>query len=118
MRLFGGDETSSCTVRDRDGAANLMSLHWGPTHGLELMEMKPGLESYFGTAEGVLVTDVDEDSTLGLEAGDVILKIGDRSATDAARVNRILGSYSDGEEITLTIMRQGREMNVAGRQSN
>ena len=118
MRLFGGDETSSCTVRDRDGAANLMSLHWGPTHGLELMEMKPGLESYFGTAEGVLVTDVDEDSTLGLEAGDVILKIGDRSATDAARVNRILGSYSDGEEITLTIMRQGRAINVAGRQSN
>ncbi|HSG08492.1 MAG TPA: PDZ domain-containing protein [Longimicrobiales bacterium] len=82
--------------------------------GVALENMNPRLGEYFGTTQGVLVTDVGEDSTLGLEPGDVILEVGDREATDAERVRRIIGSYDDDEPITLRIMRQKREMTVQG----
>ena len=38
---------------------------WQGGHGLDLLELNPELGSYFGTDEGVLVADVDDDSTLG-----------------------------------------------------
>ena len=77
-------------------------------------ELNPDLGEYFGTERGVLVTDVDEDSTLGLQAGDVVLKVGDREVTDPSRFRKILSSYEAGEEITLHIMRQKNEMTVSG----
>lgn len=82
--------------------------------GVELTDMRSGLASYFGTEEGVLVLGVDDGSTLGLEAGDVILRIGDREASDANRVVRILRSYERGEEIRMDIVREGREIEVMG----
>jgi hypothetical protein len=82
--------------------------------GLQLLELKPGLADYFGTAEGVLVADVHEDSKLGLQPGDVILAVGDREATDPDRVRRVLSSYAADEAVTLRIMRQKRETTVTG----
>lgn len=82
--------------------------------GLELLELKPGLADYFGTAGGVLVADVHEDSNLGLQPGDVILAIGDRETSDPERARRILSSYGADERVSLRILRQKREMAVAG----
>lgn len=82
--------------------------------GLELLELKPGLAEYFGTTTGVLVADVHADSKLGLQPGDVILAVGDRSVTDPERARRILSSYGADETVTLRIMRQKREMTVTG----
>ncbi len=82
--------------------------------GLQLLELKPGLSDYFGTAAGVLVADVHEDSKLGLQPGDVILAVGDREATDPDRAQRILSSYAADETVTLRIMRQKRETTVSG----
>ena len=90
------------------------SLSMNCVAGAALEDLNPKLGEYFGTSDGVLVTDVDEDSTLGLEPGDVILEVGGREATDAGRVRRILASYEDDETITLRIMRQKREMSVQG----
>jgi S1-C subfamily serine protease len=83
--------------------------------GLALVGLNPGLAEYFGATRGVLVTDVHEDSALGLEAGDVILSIGDREATDPERVRSLLTTYDDDEAITLDILRDRREMSVQGR---
>jgi S1-C subfamily serine protease len=80
-----------------------------------LAELNEGLGQYFGTEEGALVLNVSEDSELGLEPGDVILRIGDRDATTPDRALRILGSYGADEDITLHIRRDGREMSVLGR---
>ena len=112
VRVFSGNEPVVLS-RLRDG------LVWGSNSvsGVELMELNPGLGAYFGTSEGVLVTDVDEDSTLGLEAGDVILRVGDREVTTPEQVRRILRSYEDDEEITLHIMRDRSSLSVAGRLS-
>ena len=84
-------------------------------YGLELVELNEGLGDYFGASEGVLVTEVDQDSRLGLRPGDVILRVGDRDVTTPDRVLRLLGTYGDGEEITFRIRRNGSETSVLGR---
>ncbi|MDP2959365.1 MAG: PDZ domain-containing protein [Longimicrobiales bacterium] len=83
--------------------------------GLELVDLKPGLAEYFGTATGVLVADVHESSQLGLRPGDVILEVGDREATDPDRVRRILESYGPDETVTFRIMRQKAATTVTGK---
>lgn len=83
--------------------------------GLELLDLNPELGEYFGATEGVLVTDVDEDSALGLRPGDVVLAVGDREVSDADHLRRILRSYEPDEPITLRVLRERREMSVQGR---
>lgn len=83
-------------------------------HGLELTGLNDRLGSYFGADEGVLVTDVSEESTLGLEAGDVILSIDGREVESPRHVSRILGSYDDDEEITFQILRDRNARSVTG----
>ena len=87
----------------------------GCVAGLEVIEMKPGLGSYFGTDVGVLVTEVDEGSTLGLEPGDVVVKVGDREVDTPESLRRILERFAGDEEITFEIRRQGRDTTVTGR---
>lgn len=87
-------------------------------YGLRLTELTPGLGAYFGTDHGVLVTDVDDDSPLGLRAGDVILRVGDREVTRPERVLRILAGYDAGDSVTFRIRRQGNEIDVMGRLSD
>ena len=85
--------------------------------GLELVELNAGLGQYFGTDQGALVVNVAEGSALGLEPGDVILRIGERDASTPDRALRILGSYGEDEDIPIHIRRDGREMSVMGRLS-
>lgn len=120
--LFGESEArfSRCPAAaddDREGRAFVLALGSRCLGGVELVTLKPGLADYFGTARGVLVTDVHPDSPLGLQAGDVILAIGDREADTPDRVRRILRTYDADEAIALRIMRQKREMTVQGRLS-
>jgi len=109
--LFGG--AGECPGGGGDRMV-LSSFSTTCVGGAALEDLNPKLGEYFGTSRGVLVTDVDDDSTLGLEPGDVILDVGGREATDAGRVRRILASYEGDEAITLHIMRQKREMTVQG----
>lgn len=90
------------------------ALMRGLRSGLELAELNPALGEYFGTDEGVLVTDIEEDSGLGLRPGDVIHAIDGREVRDAAHVRAILDSYRADEPITLEIVRRERRMEVVG----
>lgn len=93
-----------------------LSREWlpGGTHGLELVELNPGLGAYFGTEVGVLVADVADDSTLGLRAGDVVVDVDGRRVDSAAQFRRILRSYEEDEDIALRIWRDGAETTVMG----
>jgi S1-C subfamily serine protease len=82
---------------------------------IELVRVNPGLAEYFGTGEGLLVVDVGSDSTLGLRAGDVILRVGGRRPTSPAQVMRILSTYEPSEVVQFEIMRQKRRTTVNGR---
>lgn len=87
-------------------------------YGLQLAELNEGLGHYFGTTEGVLVVDVDEDSALGLQPGDVILSVGSREVDTPQRALRILGSYASGEDIDFRVRRDNQEVEVRGRLSD
>jgi S1-C subfamily serine protease len=92
----------------------VFGLAGGRIHGLDLRKLNAELGEYFSTDHGVLVLDADQDSTLGLRAGDVILAIGDREVEDVSDVLRILRSYEEEESVSFTVMRQGREQRVEG----
>ena len=83
-------------------------------HGLDLVELNPGLGAYFGTEEGVMVADVEEDVGLGLRPGDVVVDVDGRQVEDAAELRRILSSYETGDEIEFRIWRDGAETTVVG----
>lgn len=82
--------------------------------GLELTPLGPELGEYFGTDEGLLVTDVRDGATLGLEPGDVLLAVDGRAVEDVDHARRILRSYQPDEELTLRIVRRGETMEVTG----
>lgn len=81
-------------------------------HGLELVEMNPGLGRYFGVDTGVLVADVAAESSLGLQPGDVILSIDGRTLRNPTHARAILASYQDEEEMEIEIMRDRRMRTV------
>ncbi|MCY3809514.1 MAG: PDZ domain-containing protein [Gemmatimonadetes bacterium] len=84
------------------------------SHGLEMVDLNPGLGSYFGVDEGVLIADVESRSPLGLEPGDVVISVDGRQVDDADELRRILRSYTDDEEIVFRIQRSGHETSVEG----
>jgi S1-C subfamily serine protease len=82
---------------------------------MELVEINPELGSYFGSDTGVLVVrGPEDDETLGLASGDVILRIGDREVKDPEHAMRILRSYEPDEELSIDIIRHGRSQTLTG----
>ncbi len=82
--------------------------------GVEFIDLNPELGEYFGSDTGVLVVEVDEDSTLGLMAGDVVLAVGVREAETVGRVLRLIRSYDEDEPIRFRIIRRGSELVTEG----
>lgn len=98
-------------------ASGPWEVRWGGSrgaHGLDLVEINPGLGAYFGTAEGVLIADVEDDSPLGLLPGDVVVAVDGRVVDDIDELHRILDSYRSDEEISLRIFRDGAQTTVTG----
>ncbi len=81
---------------------------------LEMVQLNPELGAYFGTEEGVLVLAVDEDVTLGLRPGDVVVSIGGRQVDDVSDLQRILASYEEDEAVDFGIWRHGARATVVG----
>lgn len=73
-----------------------------------------GLKPYFGTADGILVLHIDEDNSLNLHSGDVVLKIDGESVNRPVDFGRSLLSREHGEVITLQVMREGALTEVDG----
>ena len=99
MQFFKGPETFSF-----DGPGNF-SLFMDGQGGLQMMEMNADLGEYFGTSEGLLVTQAPRDSSIPLRAGDVILSVDGRKPTSVAHARRIIGSYDEGETVKVEVMR-------------
>ena len=84
------------------------------TQGVEFIELNPELGEYFGSDTGVLVVEVDEESTLGLMAGDVVLAVGDRETDTVGRVLRLIRTYEEDEPIRFRVIRRGSELVAEG----
>lgn len=85
---------------------------WGQA---EFVTLTPGLGRYFGAEKGVLVARAPEDSTLGLQDGDVIVAIGGREPQNARHAMRILRSYQPGESVEIRLLRDRRAQTLTGK---
>ena len=97
-----------------EGGSAIATMGLRASHGISLVTLNPALGRYFDAESGALVTEADENNPLGLEGGDVVLGIDGRDIDSAGDVRRILRSYEEGEAMTLTIMRDGSELQVGG----
>jgi membrane-associated protease RseP (regulator of RpoE activity) len=114
--FFESDPCFGMARSQGEGGFSILAGSGNCVDGVELVELNPDLAEYFDAADGgVLVTEVTEESSLGLRAGDVLLTIDGRDVRDAGHVRRILDSYEMSEEIRLRVIRQGREIEVLGR---
>ena len=80
--------------------------------GMELVALTPDLGRYFGTDQGILVVRAPASEAIPLRDGDVIVKIGGRTAQSPAHAMRILRSYEPGEELVFEIYRDQRPQTV------
>ena len=92
-----------------------VDVHTGgrPWRDMELVALNPELGEYFGTSEGILVVSTSKDGPLKLKAGDVILKIGERTPTTPTQAMRILRSYEPSETVALQVMRKREKVAIS-----
>jgi S1-C subfamily serine protease len=102
--------------RMRDRLRDVREMRLGREHGWLGVQTQPlsgDLGDYFGAKEGgALVSEVVEESPaakLGLEAGDVIVKVDDEAIEDPVDLRRAVGRHEEPVEVQVTWLREGRE---------
>jgi S1-C subfamily serine protease len=80
----------------------------------DLVANHSGLESYFGTGDGVIVLRVDADNPMRLEDGDVILTLDREPVESPVDLARKLMQRPGGERVALEVMRDGVLTEVGG----
>ncbi len=86
-----------------------------PRLGIGAQTLTPQLAEYFGVAEGVLVTRVDDDSAVaaaGLQAGDVITAVGEDDLSNVGELWRRLEQRDADETFALVVIRDGKSLTV------
>jgi S1-C subfamily serine protease len=85
--------------------------------GAEFAEMNAGLGRYFRTSEGLLVLQVSPQTPSargGLQAGDVVLEAAGRKV-ERVRDLRDAFTRANGQEVRLSVLRDGRRQQVSVR---
>jgi S1-C subfamily serine protease len=84
--------------------------------GVSYQELSGQLARFFKVDDGaLLVTEVESDgpaARAGLRAGDVIVKFNGKAVTDGGDLRRTLGDAPSGTDVTVTVQRDGRPLDV------
>ncbi len=85
--------------------------------GVNIQEVTPDIAKSFdlASAKGALVSDVAEDSPAeraGLTQGDVIVGYQGKAVEDGAALQRLVTGTPVGSKATITVVRQGKEIQV------
>lgn len=83
--------------------------------GVMIQPVSDDLAESFGmeSAVGALIADLDPEGPAaqgGLQAGDVILEVNGEEVERSNSLPRLIGKVSPGDEVELTLMRDGEEM--------
>lgn len=84
----------------------------GATMGLRFTDINEGLAAYFDTDKGVLVLEASEDNAFGLEAGDVVLKVGSSNIGETADLVRALRDQETGDQVEMLIRRNKSDVTL------
>ncbi len=90
-----------------------------PWLGLEVQELTPELKRAFQLSDrttGVLVSDVALDSPgarADLKRGDILLRLQNIALKEISDYRSALSEFTPGEQLSLTILRKGREKTVS-----
>ncbi|MFQ6607867.1 MAG: S1C family serine protease [Fidelibacterota bacterium] len=92
----------------------MMKHHRGSWLGVYLQPLTEQLRDYFRVKDdsGVLVSEVVEDSPAekaGIEAGDVIIAVGENKISNQDDVVKSIFAREEGDEVEITIIRKGRQ---------
>ena len=107
---IGARKSRSYVVRNRPG-------HRAAFLGVKTDNMSEQLRRYFGAPEdqGILIEEVVEDSPAekaGLQAGDVLLKIGDKKLRKSRDLIRAISDFEPEDEVEVFYLRKKSEQSV------
>ncbi len=86
--------------------------------GITVSSLSSQLAEYFGAKQCVLVTSVQDDSVAakaGIKAGDVITALNGSNVDAPADVRRRLQELNDGDELTVSIIRERKPLTLKGK---
>lgn len=105
------------THDSRPGAAPRVRTFRGPAEasdggflGVQLADLTPQMRAYFGVGEdeGVMVAQVEKESpaaAAGMQAGDVLVKVGDESVNTQASARQEIRQRKPGSTVSFSIVR-------------
>ncbi|WP_395375064.1 PDZ domain-containing protein [Marinicella sp. W31] len=108
------DDVHVVTSKDADAyffSRSNMSEWLGKKH--HFSTITPGLGTYFGTEQGVLLLEVDPDNSLGLEDGDVIQSVNGAEVNNPKDVVRQFNKLKKDESVEIQIMRNKKKIYLA-----
>jgi serine protease Do len=97
---------------------NFDGLAGGSRLGISIESLSSQLAEYFGTKDGVLVSSVSDDSAAakaGIKAGDVITNFNGSAVGDPQELRRRIQGLNDGDEFTVTVMRDRKPLTLKGK---
>ncbi len=86
-----------------------------PYMGVSIQVVPSSVSLYYDMPAGALVGSVEEDgpaAAAGIQAGDVITKIGDEEITDYENLKATLSAYSAGDTVPITVDRDGETIEL------
>lgn len=98
-----------------DDLINYKYVKGRPQIGIGTRDVSETVSRYYNIPMGVYVATVEEGSTAefsGIQVGDVIIGIQGEPVTTSDELNEIKNQYKAGDEITLTITRNGRDIEI------
>ncbi len=98
-----------------DDLINYNHVKGRPQIGITASDVTEAYASYFNIPMGVYVRTVEEGSAAdlaGLQIGDVIIDIEGEAITTSDELNKVKNKYKAGDTITLTISRNGQDIQV------
>ena len=99
-----------------DDLINYKYVTGRPQIGIGTRDVSETVSKYYNIPLGVYVASVSEGSTAefaGLQVGDVIIAIQGEPVSTSDELNDIKNQYKAGDEITLTITRNGQDMEIS-----